>query len=96
MKANISVCGADCGECRYLKEKKCKGCSKSEGKVFHCPKGEECAIYACCIYDRGYESCIDCADIPCSIWKKTRDPKMSDGEFEDSIRERIQRLEDNF
>ena len=25
MSNNISVCGADCGECSYLKDKVCKG-----------------------------------------------------------------------
>jgi hypothetical protein len=96
MNNNISVCGADCGECSCLKDKICKGCNKSEGKVFHCPKGEECGIYYCCVIDRGYESCLDCPDIPCDIWKKTRDPKLSDEEFEASIEERISRLEEIF
>ena len=31
-----------------------------------------------------------------NIWKKTRDPKLSDDEFEESIRERIDRLEENY
>ncbi|MBR4555086.1 MAG: DUF3795 domain-containing protein [Ruminococcus sp.] len=96
MNTNISVCGADCAACEFLKNKTCKGCNKCEGKVFHCEEGKECAIYACCVYDRGYDSCIDCPDIPCSIWKKTRDPRLSDEEFRASIRERIDRLEENF
>ncbi|MBP5157890.1 MAG: hypothetical protein ILP18_08485 [Treponema sp.] len=33
-----------------------------------------------------------CADIPCGIWKKTRDPKFSDAEFEVNIRGRIELL----
>ena len=86
MNNNISVCGADCGNCSCLKEKICKGCSK----------GEECAIYYCCVIDRGYESCIDCPDIPCDVWKKVRDPKLTDEEFEASIEERVSRLEEIF
>ncbi|MBR6044617.1 MAG: DUF3795 domain-containing protein [Ruminococcus sp.] len=94
MKKNISVCGADCGACSFFEKKMCKGCSASEGKVFHCPEGKECAIYHCCVSENYYGSCIECADIPCAVWKKTRDPNMSDAEFRDSISERIERLEE--
>ena len=93
MNKNISVCGADCGACSFMKDKTCKGCNASEGIVFHCPEGQECAIYNCCVNENYYDSCIDCADIPCKLWRKTRDPRLSDDEFEASIDERIERLE---
>ena len=96
MKKNISVCGADCAACKFYSDKVCKGCNECEGRVFHCPQGKECAIYHCCVNENFYESCIECPDIPCAVWKKTRDPNMSDSEFKASISERISRLEEMF
>ncbi len=36
--------------------------------------------------------CLQCENIPCGIWLKTRDPKFTDEEFEKNIAERIERL----
>ena len=35
-----SICGADCNNCNYGKNNKCKGCMKTKG----CPFGKECFI----------------------------------------------------
>ena len=35
-----SICGADCANCKYGKENRCLGCSKTKG----CPFGKECFI----------------------------------------------------
>ena len=32
--------------------------------------------------------------IPCDIWKKTRDPKFTDEEFEKSINDRVEMLKE--
>lgn len=89
MAGSISVCGTDCSKC-YCKDM-CAGCNACKGIVFH-TGGKECAIYNCCVTQHGYASCLECADIPCGIWKKTRDPKFSDEEFEANIRGRIELL----
>ena len=39
-----------------------------------------------------YKGCGECAKVPCDIWKKERDPSMSDEEFEKNINERVGRL----
>lgn len=88
--SNISVCGTDCGSC-YCYGEMCSGCNACEGKVFHSPEG--CAIYQCVIHEKGLEHCGKCKELPCGIWKATRDPKYSDEEFEKNIAQRMQMLE---
>lgn len=87
----ISCCGTDCSKCGCLGNM-CKGCNASLGKVFHAPKGKACPIYECSIHQKGMKGCGECAYVPCEIWRKTRDPSFSDEEFEQNIRERIERL----
>lgn len=89
----ISVCGSDCGKC-YCFGEMCKGCSSCKGRVFHAG-GEECPIYACCVTKHGFSDCLECGDIPCGIWQKTRDPKFTDEEFEKNIAERMETLRNN-
>ena len=36
-----SICGADCNNCGYGKNNKCKGCTESKG----CPFGKQCFVY---------------------------------------------------
>ncbi len=90
-KLNLSCCGTNCAVCSFYGGM-CAGCNECEGKVFHAPKGSACRIYECSVQKNGYENCKDCAKLPCDIWKATKDPSMSDEEFENSIRERINNL----
>ena len=94
MNKNISICGLDCSKCYCFENKMCIGCNACKGIVFH-TCGKECAIYNCCVTKHGYKNCLECKDIPCDIWKKTRDPKYTDEEFERSIKERIETLKNN-
>lgn len=87
----ISICGLDCSVCYCFEAGMCTGCNDCKGKVFHCGGGE-CAVYHCCVTEHEYSNCLECADIPCGIWRKTRDPKYSDEEFEQIITERINTL----
>lgn len=92
MDKNISICGTDCSKCHCLESKMCNGCNASQGIVFH-TGNKECAIYACCKKD-SFDNCLACAKIPCDIWRKTRDPRFTDEEFEKSINERINLLKE--
>ena len=94
MDNKISICGLDCSKCYCFEAKMCNGCNACKGIVFH-TCGKECAIYNCCVTKHGYKNCLECKDIPCDIWKKTRDPKYTDEEFERSIKERIETLKNN-
>lgn len=87
----ISCCGSDCSTC-YCYGKMCQGCNACCGIVFHAPKGKECPIYTCCRIRNGYYSCGECEKLPCDLILNTRDPKMSDEEFQKSVDERVSRL----
>ncbi len=85
----LSLCGTDCSSC-YCFGKMCSGCNAHKGKVFHSPDG--CAIYECCKTKEHLKDCGKCPKVPCDVWKKTRDPKFSDEEFEKNIAERLANL----
>ncbi len=88
---NLSCCGTDCQACTFLGTM-CKGCNECQGKVFHAPEGQACQIYECSINQKKYQGCGECGQIPCDIWRKTKDPSMTEEEFEKNINERVGRL----
>lgn len=91
MNKDISICGSDCSKCYCFESKMCKGCNACKGIVFH-TGSKECSIYNCCVTKHGFKNCLECDKIPCDIWKKTRDPKFTDEEFEKSINDRVEML----
>lgn len=90
-KEVLSCCGAACKQCEYYGSL-CMGCNESQGKVFHAPEGQACPIYQCSIHQHQYKDCGDCSKTPCDIWKKTKDPSLSEEEFEQNIIQRMERL----
>lgn len=88
---NLSCCGTDCQSCGCYGSM-CKGCNESAGKVFHAPEGQACPIYECSVNQKKYQGCGECGNVPCEIWRKTKDPSYSDEEFEKNISERVDRL----
>lgn len=88
---NLSCCGAECAKCS-LRGSICPGCNEACGKVFHAPKRKPCPIYACSVQKNGFATCAECSQLPCAIWHATKDPQLSDQEFDQSIQERIQNL----
>lgn len=87
----LSCCGSECTECEFFGTM-CQGCNASLGKVFHAPEGQACPIYECAINQKKLKGCGACSNVPCDIWRQTKDPSFSDEEFEQNIRERIERL----
>lgn len=87
----LSCCGTRCSECTCYGTM-CKGCNESEGKVFHAPEGQACPIYECSVNQKKRKNCGGCQNLPCDIWRNTKDPSMSDEEFEDNIRQRVQNM----
>lgn len=87
----LSCCGTECKKCSFHGTL-CTGCNECQGKVFHAPKGRACPIYECSVKKMRFATCADCQQIPCVIWKETRDPQMSDEEFQNSITERVKNL----
>lgn len=88
---SISCCGADCSGCGCFGNM-CKGCNASLGKVFHVPEGQACPIYECSINQKGMKGCGECGNVPCEIWRRTKDPGYTEEEFERNIQERVNRL----
>ena len=42
--------------------------------------------------EKGFTSCGECRERPCSVWRSTRDPNFTDEAFEQNITERLMRL----
>ena len=91
----LSPCGTDCRVCPFY-QKQCPGCNESRGRVFHAAPGKACPIYACAAGKRRLASCAICPDLPCARWRSTRDPRLSDAEFEQSIQDRMDALKKTF
>lgn len=87
----LSCCGTRCSECSCYGTM-CKGCNESEGKVFHAPEGQACPIYECSVNQKKQKNCGGCQNLPCDIWRNTKDPSMSDEQFENNIRQRVQNV----
>lgn len=87
----LSCCGTECETCGFLGNA-CQGCNASCGKVFHAPPGKACPIYECCVKKKRLVNCAACDQLPCSIWRDTRDPQLSPEAFEASIAERVNHL----
>ena len=87
----LSCCGTDCAACP-LHGSRCAGCNESRGRVFHAPAGQACPIYACCASRRRLATCADCDEMPCAIWLATRDPAMTDAQFQESVDRRAAAL----
>lgn len=87
----LSCCGTECAKCGFYGNL-CAGCNETGGKVFHAPEGKACPIYQCSVGKCKFATCAACEKLPCEIWHATRDPNMSQEEFEASIRERTENL----
>lgn len=87
----LSVCGTDCSACP-LHGNLCTGCNEACGKVFHAPEGKPCLIYGCCVNKHHYATCASCSRVPCAVWQATRDPSMTDEQFEQSVNDRVSAL----
>ena len=87
----LTVCGTDCSVCP-LHGTTCAVCNEVCGKVFHSPTGRSCAIYACCASKHHYATCADCSELPCAIWQITRDPSMTNEQFQASVENRVSLL----
>ena len=87
----LSCCGTNCGKCSCYGSM-CKGCNATNGKVFHAPAGKACAIYNCCVQKHKFANCLACDSLPCDVWRATKDPSLSEQQFEATIQERVDNL----
>lgn len=87
----LSCCGTECGNCSYYGSM-CEGCNECSGKVFHAPKGKACPIYSCSVKDKKLRNCSQCEELPCAVWRATKDPQLSEEEFGNTIAMRVKAL----
>jgi hypothetical protein len=70
MAGNIKMaapCGLYCGSCRdHLVNKYCHGCGCECGECAAVHHHKECAIFQCCVKQKGREACSQCGEFPCS------------------------------
>ncbi len=74
--SDYSVCGIDCGSCRFRVEQACKGCREIKGRVFW----GECELYKCNA-QKSQEHCGKCKDFPCGKlkqWAESENPERID------------------
>ncbi len=86
----LSCCGTDCSACGFYGNQ-CQGCNELAGKVFHA-NGKACPLYACAVGKKKLATCGSCGELPCALWRSTRDPSFSDEAFEQNIRDRVNAL----
>jgi Protein of unknown function (DUF3795) len=86
-QTTIGCCGIDCGLCpRYHTDgpSACPGCGAANFKDHH----PSCGYVTCCVTKRGFETCADCPDFPCSRFdaeRKGRDSFVTHRKVFDNI-----------
>ena len=59
-------CGLYCGICPAFQAGDCHGCGCRNEDCLARERHASCAIYRCCVEERGLEDCAACADFPCA------------------------------
>jgi len=59
-----AVCGRYCGTCDTYISDSCCGCGYQLGET----STGDCAVFQCCIAERGLEHCGLCTDFPCQVF----------------------------
>jgi hypothetical protein len=63
----MAPCGLYCGNCSdRLVAEVCHGCGCTCGQCAAQPHHEACAIYHCCVVEKGLATCADCDEMPCT------------------------------
>ncbi|MCR4405542.1 MAG: DUF3795 domain-containing protein [Anaerolineae bacterium] len=66
-KMLAAPCGLYCGSCtELLLDDTCHGCGCECGECAAGPHHNVCAIYHCCVIEKGLETCAGCDDFPCT------------------------------
>jgi hypothetical protein len=89
----LSKCGVNCSSDCHAYQVECDGCNELEGKVSWAQfyGKDECPIYECA-NESGFSSCGECGQAPCKIWYDTKNPDVSDAEFEADIQSRMSNM----
>lgn len=90
---DIACCGADCARCRAFPDE-CGGCRHTQGRVPWTGflQLERCPIYTCCVLEQHRDHCGGCSQFPCQRFWDTRNPNLSEEEFEADLEARRRNL----
>ena len=94
LDSTLSACGADCSQCGLFGNG-CKGCNASRGMGSHASEGKECPAYLCCRAKNCFTNCGECDKLPCKLIYGTKDPGVSDEEFEEYLQGSLKRLKES-
>jgi len=65
-----AVCGRNCEGCDAYRDGVCCGCGYQLGRT----RRGECAVFQCCVVERGLEHCGLCLDLPCQVFVSQAPP----------------------
>lgn len=93
MEKVISCCGVVCSECEYYPDN-CTGCPTIKGKAFwlEYTGGTVCDIYDCCVNQKKFSHCGQCASLPCGLYLNANDPTKSEAENEAILKSQLCQL----
>jgi hypothetical protein len=63
-RKEAAVCGCYCGACDASLDGACCGCGYQLGQT----RRGECAVFRCCVVERGLEHCGLCPDFACQVY----------------------------
>lgn len=87
----ISTCGLICDECEHFGNK-CEGCKAVAGQTFWALEmmpAKTCPLYDCSVNKRKYNDCGGCAELPCELFLKMKDPNSTEEEHQQSLKNRV-------
>lgn len=90
----LSTCGLICSDCEFY-GKTCDGCKAVTGQTFWAKEmmpDKTCPLYNCAVNLKSYIHCGECAELPCEMFRKMKDPDSSDEEHQQSLIDRKARL----
>ena len=90
----LSSCGLICDECEFY-GKECKGCFAVKGQTFWAKEmmpNKTCPLFNCSENIKGFNSCGECEELPCKMFREMKDPNSSDEEHKLSLVQRVERL----
>jgi len=92
----LSACGLLCNECEFLGNE-CSGCYAVKGQTFWAKEmmhDQTCPLFGCSVFKKGFQSCGNCEELPCQLFREMKDPNSSDEEHRISLVQRVERLKE--
>jgi len=92
----LSACGLICDECEFF-GKQCGGCKMVKGQTFWAKEmmpNQTCPLFHCAANEKGFESCGNCGELPCTMFREMKDPNSTEEEHQLSLAQRVARLKE--